>query len=76
MNENLNTGSLPLQEETAKTLEVNNTETTRKSKAHKHSSALVAASKARSAVDHVDPHRISGLSSSFRAAGTNVSYEE
>jgi hypothetical protein len=76
MNENFRAATSLLKEETAKSEDVNNQETTTKLKAHKHSSALVAASKGRSAVDHVDPHRLSSLSSNFRATGTNISYEE
>jgi hypothetical protein len=74
MNKNLNTDWLFLTKEAAKNHDADNTTST--SKKHKHSSALVAASRARSAVEHVDPHRLSSLSSNFKTTGTNVSYEE
>jgi hypothetical protein len=75
MNENLNKDTSPEMGENVQAPEENVLNPKGKPK-HKHSSALVAASKGRSAMEHVDPHRSSGLSSDFRSTGTNVSYEE
>lgn len=71
MENNNSINQQPVQQNEVKQIETPQEQKSKK----KHSSALVAASKARSAVNHVDAHKISGLSSSFAHTGTNVSYE-